>query len=707
MAPDNEPASGPGSPGGEEDDRTRELARNWVKAVAATTYVPMSAYELEDFLHDLVRTLADALAARPFSERPGAEVGARMVTGQLVGFDSLQRSVALLVNGLLDLDGPLDEPGAGRVRDLAALLGAMSAGYADAMRRRTLEQQEDMKRALLAAKQRAERVMRATEHLFQEVFTSSPTGVAITDLAGRVIRANPALAEILACEPEDLVGESIVDYVADDDPGLRFRRSRGRRKLVRRDGETAWVYVARSPLRSGSGEPDVYVTTVQDLSELQLLQGRFGHQLLHDALTGVANRLYFESTLETRLGQAGSDASITLCCLNLDAMSVLNDGLGHRIGDYLLRTVAKRLEAAVADEPAAFVARIGGDEFAVLIEDSSTTPDIPELVARLNAALAEPEYVDGSGIAVSAAIGVVRCTASEMPAAELFRAAEAALHNARATGRGQWMQFDPEQDLVARQGYRDAAALPGAYEQGELEVTYEPVVRLVDRQIVAYHAGLHWPGRADGPLDERATMALAERTGQSILFGPWLMRHACENAPVVDAEHPEPVLRIRLSRLQTADDNLVAAVNHAVAVISPHLLEIAFDTGAVRDELGSAPDNLQVVSEIGVVAGLAEFHGGPRELGLLARCPVRSVILADPFGGSEDNRPPALSPVTRSIEQLVAAITEIGARTSVDGVRTEEQAAWWASIGVSTARGPLFEPAVLEEVVSGNGHADL
>ncbi|HEV2780005.1 MAG TPA: diguanylate cyclase [Actinophytocola sp.] len=689
------------------DDRARELARAWVRAVGATAYVPISVRELEDYLLDLVHVLVDALAAQPFSAAPGAEVGARMVAGQLVGLDSLRRSVALLVDGLLELTGPPDNE---RLRNLAALLGAMSTGYADAMRARTLDQQEDMKRALLAAKQRAERVMRATENLFQEVFTSSPTGVAITDLAGRFVRANPALAEILACRPEDLAGESLVDYVADDDPGRRFDRPRGRRKLVRRDGETAWVYVAMSPLRGGLGEPDAFVMTVQDLSELQLLQGRFGHQLLHDALTGVANRVYFESTLETRLAKVDPDASITLCCLNLDGLSVLNDGLGHRVGDHLLRTVAGRLELTFAGEEA-LVARIGGDEFAVLIEDSPTTPEVPELVAQVNEALAEPEYVDGPGVALGAAIGVVRCAASEMSSAELFRAADSALHGARAAGRRQWMQFDRQQDQRVRPVNRDAAALPGAFEHGELEVSYQPVVRLADRKTVAYHGGLCWTGRTDGPLDEATTTALAERTGQSVLFGPWMLRQACENLPVwqlIVGQQSDAVLRVRLSRLQSADDDLVAAVIQAIETTSlpSNLLQIAFDTDAVRDELGSAADNLQTVAEIGFDTALCGFHGGPRELAVLARSPVRTVIIANPFDDKED-WPPADSPVARSVAQLVTAVIELDAQASVEDVCTEEQAAWWAGIGVHTARGPLFgDPADLEQIVAGNGHGE-
>jgi diguanylate cyclase (GGDEF)-like protein len=449
------------------------------------------------------------------------------------------------------------------------------------------------------------------------------------------------------------------------------------------------------------------VITVQDLSELQLLQGRFGHQLLHDALTGAANRLYFESALETRLGRAAPTASITLCCLNLDAFSVINNGFGQHVGDHLLRTVAKRLEGVFADETA-LVARVGGDEFAVLIEDSPNTPDIPQLVDRIWAALAEPEYVDGRGVAVGATVGAIRAPAGRMTGPELFRAAGAAMHGARATGRRQWTSFDQKYDERMRQESRDAAGLPGAFESGELEVSYEPVVRLADRKIVAFRGGLCWPRREDGPLAEDETMALAERTGQSVLLGPWVLGRACENlagGQSLAGDETESVLRIRLSRLQSADDDLVAGVLAAIEAggVEPGLLEIAFDTGAVVDELGSAQDNLEVVADIGVRTALCRFGGSPRDLALLTRSAARSVILADTFDGNELPDDPV---VARATGQLVGALTEIGATVSVDGVRTEAGAAWWAGIGVHTAQGPLFGvSADLEQLRSAHGQA--
>ncbi|HEU5108149.1 MAG TPA: diguanylate cyclase, partial [Micromonosporaceae bacterium] len=399
-----------------------------------------------------------------------------------------------------------------------------------------------------------------------------------------------------------------------------------------------------------------------------------------------------------RLARAEPDAEVTLYLLDLDAFSVLNEGFGHQVGDRLLRTVAKRLTTAVAGE-SALVARTGGDEFAILIEDSPDTPDIPVLIEQIHGALTEPEYVDGCGLALNATVGVVRRAVADTTAAELFRAADAALHCARATGRRQWMGYDSAQDARNSKRYRTASALPGAFEDGELEVGYQPVVRLSDRQTVAVDAMLCWTGRAEGGLDGPQTLELAELTGQSVLLGPWLLRTACASLPNAP---DSALLRVRLSRLQTADGDLVAAVLKAIeSVDAPaQRLEIAFDTEAVLAEFGSAVDNIQVATEIGVRTALCGWDGGPRQLDLVERFGVRSVIMRDPFRC----RKKLSAAVAGALESTVSSAKSLGVVVSVDGVRHEPDAGRWAEFGVDTATGALFGEATgLDQALTGTG----
>lgn len=693
-----------------ERDRRIEIAHTWARVLDPTAYVPMSRAEREEFLLDLVNRVLDGLAAEPFSARVAAEVGARLVDAHFTGPDSLPRTVEVLAAALLSESGTLPEvPG-----KVMALLGQLTGGYVGAMRMNTLDQQEQLNRALVRANWQVSTKLRATENRFHEVFTSSAVGIAITDLAGGFAEVNPALADILGCQPEDLAGRRLSDFFVkgaepvdllehDEDGALdRADRIRQRRQLSRGNGEIAWVYVATSVLHDGTDSPAYCVTVVQDLSELQLLQGQLGHQLLHDSLTGLANRQHFTSKLESTLEGAGPGQSITLCCLGLDAFSVVNNGHGLETGDRLLLEVGHRLRAVVIEERA-LVARVGGDEFAILIEDSANTPDIPELVRRINAELLEPIFIDGHGISVGASVGAIRSLASRTSGAEMFRAANAALRSAKATGARQWVHFDPHQDTALRRANLRATELAAAWENGELELSYRPVVRLPDRRPAAVRAVLTW---CRSELPPEPCLDLAERIGLSVPLTSWILTRACEQLPAwqrlfhVNDGKTAAVQRIRLTRLQSSDADLSAAVNAAIEAtgVPPGSLEIAFDTAALLADHGDAQDNLQVLADIGVATALHGFGGGSRELALLDSSPARSVILANPVAEGA-NLPAPGSLAARAIERLALELRQAAVTVGVDGVRNTAEATWWNDLGVQLASGPAFgEPGAAGEI---------
>jgi len=680
--------------------RREELARAWTRSATSAAYIPRAFSEIEQLLSELLGTLMDTLAAEPFSVTAGTRIGERLVREGFIDPTALAATVTVLSEGLLvDLDQTPDNELARRT---VALLGALSAGYVDGLRSHTLTQQEQVKQAMFNSVLRAESNLRAIENRFQEVFASSAIGIAITDLDGMCIEANPALGAILGTQSRKLAGRLLSDIFLDEGAGsvmagLRQIHDGGpprvgeRRKLRKDDGETAWVLLALSLLRDGTGSPAYFVTMVQDVTELQLLQDRLGHQLLNDALTGLANRQCFHTKLESAFERAEPGSTITLCCLNLDDFAVLNNSLGHSVGDRVLQAVARRLETAVADEKA-LVARIGGDEFAVLIQDTATTPDIGELCGVLTAELADPEYLDGKGVAVGASVGAVRRRAGQGTATELFEAADIALRKAKATGRRQWAGFHDADDGAATTWDRRATELPEAWENGDLAVAYEPVVRLSDRARVAARAVLTWAPE-DEPVSHDELTRLTERTGLSVHLGPLILLEAGGQLPILlaalGATDSDSVLRVQLTRHQTGDADLARAVHHAIkeSGLAASLLEVSLDIGAVLDEFGEARDNLEVLGDIGVRAGLSGFSGGPRELALVSTTGVASVTLSGSAGRVDAN------PVLREeTARMVRMLDDLGVTCSVLDVRSEEEADWWASVGAATAQGGMFGP---------------
>ncbi|MBP2327751.1 diguanylate cyclase (GGDEF)-like protein/PAS domain S-box-containing protein [Kibdelosporangium banguiense] len=665
-----------------------ELAAAWRHAVLEASYIPRSPADLDVVLTELVGTLIDALTAPEFSTHAGTVAGAQLVTEGFVDPDALTATVQVLTDGL-----PTTEEE--RTHRTPMLLGALCAGYAEALRKHTLDQQEGVNQALLNSVVRAEKNLRATESRFQEVFVSSATGIAITDLNGMCLEANPALGETLGRRPQDLMGVSVTDMFRDDAVMRLYSRilegaetpMQEQFRLRRANGEKVWVLLAVTLLRDDADEPAYFVTMVQDVTELRLLQDRLSHQLLYDALTGLPNRQCFHTKLESMLGSAAPGTSITLCCINLDGFAMVNNSLGHPAGDRLLQAVGHRLEHVVAGQNAS-VARISGDEFAVLIEDPATPVPLDDLVGAINRELSEPEYIDGRGIAVGASVGAIRRLAAAQSADELFRAADIALRKAKATGRRQWAGYHERDDLHATRLDQWAVELPGAWETGDLAVAYEPVIRLADRCLVGVRAVLRWTRPDTEPMGHDDCVRLAERTGLSVHLGPLILTEAMSGLPLLrPALEGSPLVRIQLTRNQSGDADLIRAVNQAITP-DPSLLEVCLHTGAVLEDFGDAQDNLEVLHDIGVTVGLCEFNGGPRELDLLARTGVRSVTLAAQCAVTA-------TPLLRAeTARVISMIRDNGVDCSVVNVSDPTEATYWTNAGAITAQGGMFGPAV-------------
>ncbi|WP_199443398.1 putative bifunctional diguanylate cyclase/phosphodiesterase [Umezawaea beigongshangensis] len=676
-------------PGSEAAARPRrlQLARDWAAVVSTTSYVPMSPAEIEEFLLGLVDVIADALQDEPFDAAPVAAVGSRLVAAHFTGPETLRHTVEVLGHALLFTPELRDVP---RLPEkVVSLLGELSTSFATAMRLDALDQQEEIKWALLWAKQRVERALKVTEQRFREVFTSSPLGIAITNLDGTCVEVNAALSEMLEVEENSLVGTRLSAlFHPEDAPLLATLYSdvadgaaqpfREQRRLVRADGEPMWAHLAVSLLRDADGEPAFHVTIVEDVSELHLLQKNLDFQLLHDSLTGLSNRQHFVTQLEAM----HSRSAITLYHLALDAFSVVNNGIGHEAGDQLLKVVARRLENLVEGQRAV-VARTSGDEFAIVVEHTPASRPVHEMIERINEELGEPTWIGDHGLALSATTGVVDRPSQGTDVPELLRAANATLHRAKARGKRQWLSYDQRLDARDRERFQRAAALPGAVESGELEVVYQPLVDLRTRRVAGVEARLGW-----GDVGHEECLALAEQTGMSLPIGRWALREACERAVL----WPDVPLHVALTPTQSLDEDLVASVKSALdeTGLPPHRLHVAFNTGALLSAVDE-DDNAQVLTDSGVSTGLDGFLGGYDELVLLTQLPLRSLTTC---------RTPRDPLLRAAVREMVSVVHRADVTVLAADVATAEDAAWWESIGVEAARGDFFSPPVPADEVA-------
>ena len=686
---------------GAADHRQRTLiARRWAYQISGTAYVPLSRDVLENELLALVDRVFDAVRSEPFECDDLIEVGERLVELNCTGPTSLRCTVEVLGKALStgSETASLDR----LTERVVAVLSALVSGYSDAIRQFIFTQQEGLNRALLKAASDARGRLVASEHRFDQVFRTSASGIALTGLDGQFVRVNDALSEMVGYPAAELTRLRLFDLAHPDDlAALRQSqhdllsgaadRIRQSARLVARDGELATVTLSVSALRDTSGEPTHLVAVLHDATELKLLQNELNRQALHDVLTGLPNRQFLTTRLETVLHHPARAAHASLLHLDLDAFSQVTTGLGRPIGDALLRVVSERLVTAFQGEQA-MVARIGGDEFAVLVEHSPGTPDLVRMVELVKEELAEPVFLDGHGVAVSASIGVVQPLPAGADPQDVLRAAESALRRARASGHRQWEVYDPERDRADQERSGLAAAMPGAWESGEISVLLEPVVDLALGHVVGVEALLRWDHPELGPIPHSRCVALAESTGLTLPMGGWLLRTAAERLDQLPGD-PErrPWLTMALTPDQAADPDLMKQVLGVLSAtgLSRDRLRLGFPACALVAERGETVENLKLLAYSGIAAEVHGF-GGADDVVCLEDLPVDVVRVSRRLVDRQARRPVAGSLLGRALVDLVQLVHSAGVLVAVDGIRTAEQADWWRSVGADHALGGFF-----------------
>jgi diguanylate cyclase (GGDEF)-like protein/PAS domain S-box-containing protein len=694
------------------EDPVRErtaLARKWAYLVSKTAYIPLRHADFERELLGLLGQLVDAVASTPFRADPATGVGSRLVALNCTGELSLRSTVDILAKGLLSLHELREVD---RLPDrLVSVFGALAAGYAEAVRRDTFEQQEQAKLALLKAIRDAQTNLAQSEARFEKVATSSASGIAISDLDGWLLRTNDAFGDILGYSQAELAELSLFDLVyADSVPFLRedyqelvdgrVDRIKQNQRLRRKDGDTAWVTLTASLMAGGEEDrPGQFVTVVEDGTELLLLQSELSRQALHDVQTGLPNRQFFTTHLENVLRRADPALGVTLYHLDLDAFAAISDGLGYQAGEQLLRTVAHRLKAVMVDERAV-VTRIGADEFAVLVENSAGTPDIGTMVAEIAAALAEPYYLGGQGIAASASIGVVHRPPADVSADELLRQGDLALRRAKRQGRGQWELFHADAGTRLSRNLALAAAMPGAWEVGEVGVRYRPLVRLSDGRVTAVEALLCWDHPDLGPLSHEQCVLLAEETGLILPLGEWLLRRGGQQVMWWSQQLTRELgLTVGFTLNQAYDGDLVSRVVRVLTDtgLPAERLSAGLPCRSVLEDRAEAMDNLRVLADRGVTTVLRDFGSTPGELAVVEDLPVRSVWLAPWLVRRHAGNPD--TPATRALAASLAFVHEVGASVVVDGIEQEDEVKWWRDLDAEFALGDFFggarEPGAL------------
>jgi diguanylate cyclase (GGDEF)-like protein len=417
------------------------------------------------------------------------------------------------------------------------------------------------------------------------------------------------------------------------------------------------------------------------------------HEALHDPLTGLPNRNLFLDRLEHALTVAARrETSIAVLFLDLDQFKLVNDSLGHAAGDELLAAVAPRIEQAL--RPGDTVARFGGDEFAVLAEDIGSERGATRIAERVAETLARPFILRGREHFVSASVGIALGAGSEAPEA-LIRDADSALYRAKERGRGGYEIFDEVMRSRVIEHMQIENDLRRAIQRNELELHYQPVIKLKDGSVVAMEALLRWNHPDRGLVGPLGFIPVAEESRLIVPIGRWVIEQACRQAAAWQALHPDsaPVsVAVNLSARQIADPDLLSHIEGSIRAnrIDPSSLWLELTETTLLDETSFVERTLESLKGLGVRMVLDDFGVGFSSLGYLKRLPLSMIKLDRSFvenlaEGSHD------AAIVRAVSEMADTI---GIGVVAEGVETHEQVRIASALGCGFAQGFHFSEPV-------------
>ncbi|MGH3437896.1 MAG: putative bifunctional diguanylate cyclase/phosphodiesterase [Sciscionella sp.] len=695
------------------------FAAAWERAIGGTSYVTLTATERLSLCRELTTLLCESVLTEPPNLQPASAAGSRLVDEHFTSEQTLSVSIETMNRHLLSALGLSSD--ARLRRRLSSVCASFAAGYAGALRQRTMAEQESISQAALQAKSQAEAALRISEARFRAIFAEAGVGIALTDLAGQLLDLNPALCEMTGYPAAQVLGRSAFDFVeppfAGERPASYEQQVRGERdqyramrRLTHREGRTLWVHITVSLIRDHVGAPAYQVIVLEDMTERLRLQERLRHQALHDRLTGLANRTmvteWLSEAAPPRIG--GNALCAGVCYLDIDRFRVINDSLGHDVGDELLVAVANRLSEAVGTGTR-LLARMGGDEFAVLVAGCGGTGDVVRIGQQVLQALQAPFRIAGHELSVRVSIGIVSRSMVGTTPAELMRDAEMTLDWAKGDGT-RWAVYDSERNAGEVAKYRLAATMPAALERGEFYVDYQPLVRLSDGKLEGVEALVRWRHPEFGRLGPDRFIGLAEETGLIVALGHWVLVQACHQAGRWYREFGDdaPYVSVNLAVRQAQEAGLVAATRKVLqdSGLPVRLLQLELTESAIMESTGEPLETLQALADMGARIAIDDFGTGYSNLAYLRNLPVHVLKMAGSFvtglAGHQSD------PVDKEIVSTLASLAHaLRLSVTAEGVETTAQADRLRVIGCDSGQGWLFArpgpPEMISEVLRRGG----
>ncbi len=543
---------------------------------------------------------------------------------------------------------------------------------------------------------RAREALAERERRFRDVAEASGEYVWEADAEWRYSYLSERVEEVLGYPRAELLGRRPHEFMplGQDrtfDAWLAKNAPDGKafRELVHRSitksGRVIWQSVSAVPVRDAEGRFVGYRGTAADVTPRKQAEARVEYLATRDPLTGLPNRVLLNDRGgQAILNAARSRSQIALLAIDIDRFKLVNESLGHRAGDQLLRAVAERLETLRADT----LARLGGDDFVVL-QPVRNVEDAAGLAERILGVLARPFTLDGRTLNVGASIGISVYPDDGRDLAELLKNADAAMYHAKESGRGTWRMYEPALQARSVERLRLENELRSALARSELMLHWQPVVR-GRRRVIGAEALVRWQHPERGLLMPEEFVPLAEECGLIRAVGEWTLERALAQAGAWQRAHPGRAwYAVNVSAQELAQGD--AYIERVAAALKTHdvpgaCLEIEVTERSLMADLEENVETLRRIGELGVRFAIDDFGTGYSSLAYLRNLPIQKLKIDRSFLRSIDSQP-----ADEAIVRAIAALGKsLGISVAAEGIESEAQLARLLALGCEEWQGHYF-----------------
>ncbi len=583
-----------------------------------------------------------------------------------------------------------------------------------------LEQSNQELQAKIGELRQTERALRESEERYALVAQSTHDGLWDWNLNTNQVYFSPRWKSMLGYREEE-IGNSCAEWFnrvhAEDLKRLKAELEahlqgstshlESEYRVLHKDGSYRWILCRGLAVRDANGTPYRIAGCQTDINGRKQAEAQLLHQAFHDGLTGLPNRVLFMEQLEQAIAHAQmhQDYVFALLFLDLDRFKLINDSLGHAIGDLLLVAIAKRLLSCL--RPGDTVARMGGDEFTILLEIKDLG-DATLIAERIQQALAIPFNLNEHEVFTTVSIGITISTIGYNRPEDLLRDADSTMYRAKALGKARCEVFDQTMHDRTMERLQLEIDLRGAMERQELQVYYQPIVSLNSGTVVGFEALLRWQHPTRGFVSPSEFIPIAEETGLIIPIGWWVLQQSCwqmrtwiEQFP----DRPPLIISVNVSGIQLAQTNLVEKIQHILSDtgLRAESLKLEITESLLVENVDAAAAILRQLKALGIKLSIDDFGTGYSSLSYLHRLPIDTLKIDRSFVNHVDCDPEKIE----IIRTIVALAWNLGMDIVAEGVETKKQMFQLQALRCDYGQGYFFSKPLAADAAKVLEHFEL